>query len=126
VDYEHFERALQVHLPVGRALANPGGGSSTVLRYTGEKVAYLRGRSTIYVRARDLYEAYSEFRGRCVKTSDLKAWAPGVFDSSQGGHNCNSTLLLLALQCVGAIDSIEGQGRRGDPFRATINNFIKK
>jgi hypothetical protein len=126
VNFEQFENAIRTRLPDGTVLVNPGGGNSTILRYTDHKVIYLRGRSPIYVSIRDLYDAYVSFRGKCVKTTDLKTWAPGVFDSSKGGHNCNATFFLLALRSVGAIDSIDGNGRRGNPFRGTINASTKK
>ncbi|MDZ7779957.1 MAG: hypothetical protein U5R14_08515 [Gemmatimonadota bacterium] len=54
-------------------------------------------------------------------TTDLKEYvARGVRYRSQRGHNCNCTVLLLALHRMGLASEISGKGRRGSPFGATV------
>ena len=67
-----------------------------------------------------LYAAYTTFRGKTVSSTDLREYAPQVFDSKRSGHSCNCTLLFMVLKMIGAITTIEGKGVRGNPFRVTI------
>jgi hypothetical protein len=47
--------------------------------------------------------------------------APGtVFPNPAGGHSCNCTMLFILLKAIGAVDRIQGEGVRGDPFWVTI------
>jgi len=118
--YEQFDEAIRESLPLGLVLENPGRGSSTIVRCTATHITYLRGKCSICVNIRNLYEAYWRFVGTTVKTSDLKRFAPAVFDSSANGHNCNATFLLMVLKEIGLASAIEGSGRRGDPFFASV------
>jgi len=117
---EQFEHALRQELPAGTVLQNPGGGTSTVMKYTESKVVYKRGQLAIYVKTKDLYDAYCRFAGEEVTTNDLKEHSPQVFDSSENGHNCNCTFLIMALNRIGIASAIDGTGRRGDPFHAKL------
>jgi hypothetical protein len=118
MNFSTFTRQMQAAIPVGTILDNPGGGTSEILSYSSEGVSYRRGRSTIYVSLRDLYEGYAKFRGRRVSSLDLKVVAPSVFDSQArpAGHSCNCTFLFLALQEMGLVTNIYGRGVRGDPY----------
>jgi hypothetical protein len=120
VQYEQFETKVRESLPQGAVLPNPGGGTSTVLRYTGSSIVYVRGKSSFSVGLQSLYEAFGQFTGESVSTSDLKEYAPRVFDSTHSGHNCNGTFLFMVLKRIGVIDDIRGTGKRGDPFWTTI------
>jgi hypothetical protein len=114
---EQFEQALRRALPTGMVLPNPGRGTSTVLKYTESQVVYKRGQSSIYVKTKDLFDAYRRFAGEEVTTNDLKDYSPEVFDSRRNGHGCNSTFLIMALNRIGLASNVEGTGRRGEPFR---------
>jgi hypothetical protein len=56
-----------------------------------------------------------------MTTRDLKDLAPGVFDSGAGGHGCNATVLMLALNQMGMATPVWGRGRRGAPFGVTVS-----
>jgi hypothetical protein len=117
-----FEKAIKEHIQPGLILKNPGDGTSTIKGYTDNKVSYLRGNSTIYVALDDLYKAYSRFRGQRVTSSDLRTFAPHVFDSNArpAGHSCNCTFLFLILGRLNLAGQIEGRGISGDPFAVEI------
>jgi hypothetical protein len=88
-----------------------------VLKYTESQVVYKRGQSSIYVKTKDLFDAYRRFAGEEVTTIDLKDYSPEVFDSRRNGHGCNCTFLIMALNRIGLASNVEGTGRRGEPFR---------
>lgn len=46
MQYHEFCRKVIETLPVGTVLPNPGGGDSTIVSYTGRKVAYRKGNLT--------------------------------------------------------------------------------
>lgn len=106
----------------GTVLQNPGGGTTTIIWYDDERLCYQRGGSRFYVSLDDLFRAYSTFQGSHVTTRKLKDFAPSVFDSTAGGHNCNATVLLLALNRMGLGSPLWGSGRRGSPFGVTLND----
>jgi hypothetical protein len=56
-----------------------------------------------------------------MTTRDLKDFAPDVYDSAAGGHNCNATVLMLALNRMGLATPVWGRGQRGAPFGVTVN-----
>jgi hypothetical protein len=124
--FDEFASRFRAQLPVGLVLENPGSGTSNVMAYSGNRVCYKRGDSRLYVGLDDLYNAYRHFAGRSVTTSDLKDFAPSIFDSakrdesSKRGHNCHATFLFLALRQMGIVDEILGTGRSGNPFSVTI------
>lgn len=122
MEFDTFAQRLRASLPEGTKLENPGGGTSTVLWCDGERVSYRRGKSRFYVSLSDLYSAYMHFAGGDVTTRELKDHAPGVFDSTRKGHNCNCTFLFLALQQMGLTEEIWGRGRSGAPFGVTLGN----
>jgi hypothetical protein len=119
---DEFAAAIRRAAPEGTVLPNPGGGTTTIVAYTGEKLRYRRGRSTIYVSLRDLYDAYYRFRGKTVTSPELRRAAPTVFDSSAPhyGHSCNCAVFFMLLQQAGIVERIGGSGTVGDPFRVRI------
>jgi hypothetical protein len=116
MDYHTFRQLCVSRLPPATVLLNPGGGVSTIVRYSAGKVVYRRLHSLIYVSLHDLYEAWRAFGGGVVSSSDLKEYAPSTFDSKAGGHSCNCTMLFMILRALGVVSRIEGGGVRGDPF----------
>ncbi len=79
---------------------------------------YIRGKSTIYVSFKDLFDAFKHFRGARVTSSDLQQFRPWVFDSSavKPGHSCNCTFLFLVCERLGLSSRIRGRGVRGNPY----------
>lgn len=122
VDLNSFRVRLQTSLPMGTVLPNPGSGTTTIAWCDDERLCYRRGKSLFYVGVRELHEAYVYSMGRDVTTGDLKAHAPHIFDSANRGHNCNCTVLFLALQQMGLVGGIWGRGRRGTPFGVTVRS----
>lgn len=122
MDISTFDRTLQITLSPGMVLQNPGGGISTVISVKNGKVRYKRGRSTYSVAVEALFAAYSSFKGRRVSSSDLKRFAPAIFDSAArpAGHSCNCTFLFLTLKEMQLISGIKGEGLAGRPFFAEI------
>ena len=104
-------------LPEGYRFANPRAGTS--LRINRERVTYLREKSQIPVRLSNLYAAYSHFKGKEVSSSDLRKFAPAVFDSQArpAGHSCNCTFFFHLVEKMGLAEgSLRGRGVNGDPF----------
>ena len=120
--FAEFMSVLKTALPVGAVLDNPGGGTSEIIRYSQSFVSYRRGKSTICVSYESLFNAYTAFKGRQVSSSDLKHFAPSVFDSAArpAGHSCNATFLFLLLGELGMSSAIAGSGVKGDPFYVSI------
>ncbi len=120
--FDEFAAALRRAAPEGTVLRNPGGGTTTIMAYSGDKLRYKRGYSTIYVSLRDLHDAYQAYCGKTVTSPELKRFAPGVFDSSAPhyGHSCNCTVFFVLLHQAGIVDRIGGSGSRGDPFCVRI------
>lgn len=100
---------------------NPGKGISTVISCTDTSIYYKRGNSKIQIKYNDIIDAYKQFVGKTVSTKDFKIFNPKVFDTKNGGHDCNCTFLFLVLKEMGCILKIEGAGRRNSPFYAIIN-----
>jgi hypothetical protein len=116
MNLKEFASSVKSKVPVGTVLENPRRGTSTILSYDGDRVCYERGHSRFYIDLAELGEAVEHFKGQYVTTAALKEFKPGVYDSSQRGHNCNCTLLFLLLREVGTIRKIQGTGKSGDPF----------
>jgi len=121
---EQFRKQVEQTSPVGTVLKNPGEGTSEITQYSDHNIYYIRGSSTISVSFDDLLSAYSHFRGQRVSSSELRAYAPSVFDSAArpAGHSCNCTFLMLILGRMNLADDIEGAGVRGDPFAAKFQD----
>ncbi len=119
---EEFAASLKEAIPLGSVLENPGGGTSTITNYTQAFITYRRGKSSISVSYEKLFHAYLAHKGRKVSASDLKQFAPSVFDSTArpAGHSCNATLLFLMLNRLGLSSEIGGSGVRGDPYFVSI------
>ena len=118
-----FAERIQSELPVGSILENPGGGTSTITDYSQAFITYRRGKSSIHVSYENLFKAYCKYQGQQVRASDLKTFAPNVFDSAArpSGHSCNATFMFLLLGRLGLAGEFEGKGVRGGPLlRSTI------
>ena len=120
MDREVLVRRIGEGVVAGTVFENPGRGTSTVVWNDGERVCYLRTRSRLYVRIEDLADAAATFAGRTVRTTDLKAFRPAVFDSRANGHGCHCTFLFRVLQSLGLAGEVTGTGRRGSPFAVTV------
>lgn len=124
MQYQDFVHRVTEVLQPGQQFQNPGGGVSVVKSLvtsdTQDNLYYIRGRSTIEVSLRDLYDAFTAFRGKNCETTDLRRFRPQVFDSKARGHNCNCTLLFLLLHEAELAGAITGAGVRGNPFRTII------
>lgn len=116
MDYLAFCQWCTSRLPPGTVLPNPGGGVSLIIGYRPDVLVYRRVNSRIYISLQDLYNAWHAFMGSAVSSSNLKEYAPSVFDSKSGGHSCNCTMLFMILRALGVVSRIEGGGVRGDPF----------
>jgi hypothetical protein len=124
MNLELFISRIRNGVPVWTAFENPGGGTSIVLKITDKAIAYRRGKSSISVPFQDIFKAYAAFQGQRVSSSDLKMFAPSVFDpqARPAGHSCNATFLFLVLQRIGSVAGrIEGNGVKGDPYYVHIN-----
>ena len=120
---QEFIRAARNAFPSGYTFDNPGGGTSHILGVGGNAIAYRRGNSSIRVLLTDLYRAFDSFRGQRVTSTDLRRFAPSVFDSNArpAGHSCNCTFLFHLLQRLELTDGgLEGRGVRGDPYSLVI------
>ena len=116
---QEFIRAAKAALPKGYTFENPGGGTSQITGVGGKAITYRRRNSEIRVLWTDLYRAFDRFRGQRVTSTDLRRFAPAVFDSKArpAGHSCNCTFLFHVLQKLDLTDGgLEGLGRRGSPF----------
>ena len=122
MDFDTFKKKVKEAIPVGTVLQNPGGGTSVIVSYSDSGISYKRGNATIYVSFRDLFDAYSHFEGQQVTSSDLKSYAPSIYDSNArpAGHGCNCTFLFMVLCRLPLVVRIEGSGVRGDPFQVYI------
>lgn len=118
-----FKTTLQSAVPVGTILQNPGGGTSEVVCISDEVITYRRGNTNMKVSLQNLFDAYWNFRGRAMSSTELRKFRPFVFDFSAGpaGHSCNCTFLFLVLQRLGIVNAIEGKGISGNPFFVNVN-----
>ena len=122
MDFDTFIASIESEFPIGSAFDNPGGGTSTIVRLTETHISYRRGNSNISVAYRDLFEAYSNFIGQEVSSSDLRRFRPSVFDSSArpSGHSCNCTFLFHVLEILGLSGLLQGSGVRGNPYAVEV------
>lgn len=119
---DEFAHSLKESVSLGTILDNPGGGTSTITDYSQSFVIYKRGKSSIRVSYENLFKAYLAHKGRTVSASDLKKFAPSVFDSAArpAGHSCNATFLFLLLGRLGLAGNIGGSGVKGDSYFVSI------
>ena len=119
-----FIRALQRTIAPGDRFPNPRRGETVILDVNEERLVYRRGRSQIRVRVQELHRAYGYFRGRRMSSSDLRRFAPSVFDSAPAngprGHSCNCTVFFQLLGTLGCAGPIEGAGVAGDPYAVRV------
>ena len=110
-------------LPLGYQFYNPGGGTSRISGIDTSVVIYIRGKSKIRVCVADLFNAYDHFKGQRVSSTNLRNFAPAVFDSNArpAGHSCNCTFLFHLLQRLDLAEGIlVGRGVRGDPYSLVL------
>ncbi len=115
-----FERINRATL--GRELlTNLDGDSFTkVLSLTSSTIKYQRGKSVLSVKFEALYNAFEFIRRRGssgVTTNELRLTFPETF--SQRARPCNCTFLFQLLRVAGLV-AVSGEGKRGNPFKATI------
>ena len=119
-----FIQALQRIFWSGDRYPNSRKGETEIVRLDNDRLVYRRGRSEIRVRVRDLYRAYLRFRGRRMSSSDLRLFAPSVFDSAPAigpsGHSCNCSFLFHLLGTLDLAGLIEGAGVAGDPYAVRV------
>ena len=122
MDRNEFFRAIDHGLTTGHIFDNPGGNTSRISKIDDREIHYVRGSSTIRVSLADLYSSYRHFLGQRVTSTDLRKYAPNVFDSSArpAGHSCNCTFFFMLLQEIGLADAIVGEGKRGSPYSVKI------
>lgn len=112
-----LNKMIEDNLKVGMVFDNPGGGTSEIIAINSDRITYLRRKSKIQIKINDIIEAYNLFRGKEVKTSELKELKPKVFDSKKSGHDCNCTMLFMILCKLGLTDGgIRGKGVARNPF----------
>jgi hypothetical protein len=115
-----FERIKKAALGK-RGLINLKGGSSTKLvSLTKGAIKYQRGKSVLSLKFEVLHNTLEFIRRRGsagVTTSELRRIFPEIF--SQRARPCNCTFLLQLLHLAGLVE-VSGEGKRGNPFKATI------
>jgi hypothetical protein len=112
-----LQSELLEHIKVGDIFDNPGGGTSVVVSVNNEKIGYVRKNSAMYLTISAFIDTCSFFQGKRCSTSDLKKYNPEVFSSKHNGHDCHCTFLFSLAERLGLLDgSINGSGKRGDPF----------
>ena len=120
MDYTAFRTKAVLALPVGKVFKNPGGGTTTIVSLTEDNIYYQRGRSKIGIKYETLFQTYQHFRGKAVSSRQLKAYAPKVYDSKNGGNSGNATFLYLVLREMKVVDHIQGRGVSNNPFYVMI------
>ena len=120
---DEFRRQIMATLPCGTELSNPGGGTSRIKSYSDHNITYVRRSSSITVKFEGLFSAYNSFRGKAVSSSDLRGYAPNIFDSKArpAGHSCNCTFFFMAAVALNLADRIEGEGKAGDPYKILLH-----
>ena len=120
MNYQQFVVSMKSRIPNGVILSNPGGGTSKIISYSDTDVTYQRKNSKMSISFEDLYKAYRAFEGKKVYTTDLRAFAPNIFDSKRNGHSCNATFLFSILKLLGKVNEIKGEGKAHHPFYVSI------
>ena len=121
MNFKEFIDQTKQHFPVGTVVNNPGRGQTTIIAYD-YRIKYKRGNSDITVTFRDLYDAYLNFRGMHITSTELAKFRPSVFSSQArpAGHSCNCTLLFMILEQLKLSGEIHGRGVKGNPFTVKI------
>jgi hypothetical protein len=97
---------------------------SAIVRTDYQHIWYRRGRSTIKISIRDMWEATEHFAGERVTTNEIRTYRPHVFDSHArpAGHSCNLTFLFAVLLLLKIATDLQGKGRRGSPYSIHIGH----
>src|SRR5262245_28908248 len=117
---DEFVKQIVRAAPPGKILANPGGGTSTIISQSDRSVYYRRGNSTIGLSYAVMLELWNEFADERVCSRILRLHLPSVFDSKSNGHSCNCTFRFTLLEAAGLASDIAGRGTRGSPFSAEM------
>jgi hypothetical protein len=121
MNYYEFVQTLHQNLPPKSEIPNLKKGITTIINYNTTQVIYQRGDAKIWVNFIDLYDAYDHFKGKRVKTTDLKVFRSEIYSSKDGGHDCNCTFLFQFLLEAKKVDGIHGRGVAHDPFWVEIS-----
>jgi hypothetical protein len=118
---EYFRSKILKTIHVGQIFDNPSNkGTSKITKVDDTKIVYIRGKSYITIEFDILYDIYKDFYAKKCSSSDLKKYAPKIFDSKNSGHNCNCTFLFLVFKELGIVSKIEGEGIAYSPFYIEI------
>lgn len=120
MDPKEFVEDVKKRLIAGTILNNPKKGTSTVVKYEGDVLIYMRGKTKYRVNLIELAKTYENFKGTTVTTSDLGKYNPNVFGKKGTAHACNRSFFLILMQKIGFTKKISGKGRAGDPFRIQL------
>jgi len=113
MDIQYLRTKIVHCIPIGTIFNNPGGGTTTIHKYSDNKLFYIRGKSKISMSFEDIFNTYTTFKGTQVTTNDLKKYN-NHFDSKArkpSGHNCNCTSLFMILHRIGLAEEIKKFGR---------------
>ncbi|MCT7609839.1 hypothetical protein N5U14_03160 [Aliarcobacter butzleri] len=117
LNQQQFINLINVKIIIGKNFINPSRKGTTIIKNNdGSKITYQRKKSNISIEIQQLWDTYQKFLGNIVSSTDLKQYRPDIYDSNKSGHSCNYTTLFLILQDIGIINSINGNGVRGNPF----------
>jgi hypothetical protein len=126
-NFEDFCIMLRKIIYVGQVFDNPGreGTTSTIIEIDTIKIVYQRKKSYISITFKAIYDVYKDFQGKKCSSSELKEYAPEVFNSNArpAGHSCNCTFIFRVFEALGIVVRIEGSGVRGNPFYVNIKKI---
>jgi hypothetical protein len=119
MDKKTFVEMIRNAAPQGTTFRNPSNkGTSKILSHSASDTSYQRGKSAIHIGYDALFDVLNTFTNKMVTSTDMREHNPSVFGAK--GHPCNCTFLFLVFLAAGLVDSIEGEGKSGNPFRAII------
>ncbi len=119
---DQFIEQTRIHFPIGYKIKNLGRGNTIIENYNDNKICYRRKNSNIYIELLSLYDAYVDFSGKKVSSTDLRQYAPKIFNSKKDGHSCNCTFFFQILKEIGVVNKIMGEGKRGNPFYIILDD----
>ncbi|HKL41671.1 MAG TPA: hypothetical protein VJ962_03735 [Clostridia bacterium] len=111
---------VKKEIQLGQIFENPKRGTSEVISITDKNISYVRGNSRISMPINEFDNVYKVYKGKKVRTVDLKKYKPKVFSSKYGGHSCNCTFLFTVYKKLGLTNRINGKGVRGNPYHIEL------
>lgn len=116
--YDEFDAKFLETIPLGIIFQNPKKGVSEVCSNQNGVVSYRRASSKLSISRKSLFDVFTEFQGKRMSSSELKARWPAIFDPSArpAGHSCHVTFLFLVLKKMEICSDIKGKGVRGNSF----------